>query len=657
LLLQSVPRVLLPVAVFSLLTMPVSAVYTQRVTAVAVPCASAESMNLLMAAWTRDFSNAHPDTPARVTQKGRFSADFADALGHGEVKVAPFARELFPSERTRIAELAGGPPLVIPVATGSRATKGGTHAIVMFVNTRNPIGRLSLTQLQQIFSRDGSIATWGQVGLGGEWTTRKIVVHGMRVRRETGNPPGIVNYLESRLLSGHAWREDAVEHTDEARGPQALEQIVRAVAADEAAIGYSGFSYAVPGVKPLALAETEAGPFFAGTRAEIARRTYPLSRTLYLVTGPAPDAATRAFLRHALSPEGQRAVANDAHEFFPLVPAGTADQELPAYEPQQLEAPRDARYLTPDGAIAIVGYNDMAEMIGTLDALFIAAHPGFRFTPTLRGTRTAPPALANGESAFAPMGAEFSPQELADYRGATGHEPLVVRVAHASLNPRALSGPVAIIVHRNNPLRSLGLADVADIFAGRSTRGLHPVGLGPETALGRFMRVHLLQGGTFAKEFTGFSQSADVVREVAHDPRAIGFTAAVRVDAGVKVLALAPRPAEAPVALTEANVRAGRYPLDRFLMICASQPLEPWIRDYLGLVLSRDGQLAIAGGSLGYLPLNATEAAAERQKLLPARPDVAPPFLLPFPGSVDVQRRARSSQALAFGGSFRKDAL
>src|SRR5712692_8710934 len=173
LLLQPVPRVLLLVtSVCSVLIMSVSAVYSERAAAVAIPCASAESMDGLMAAWTRDFSNAHPDTPARVTRKGRFSADFVDALGRGEVKVAPFARELFPSERTRIAELAGGPPLVIPVATGSRATKGGTHAIVMLVNTRNPIGRLSLTQLQQIFSRDGSIATWGQVGLGGEWTTR-----------------------------------------------------------------------------------------------------------------------------------------------------------------------------------------------------------------------------------------------------------------------------------------------------------------------------------------------------------------------------------------------------------------------------------------------------------------------------------------------------
>jgi phosphate transport system substrate-binding protein len=605
--------------VFSVLTLPISAVQSEPAPAVAVTCASAESMDGLMTAWTRDFSNAHPDTPARVTEKGRFSADFIDALGRGDVKVAPFARELFPSERVRIAELAGGPPLVVPVATGSRATKGGTHAIVVFVNSRNPIARLALTQLQQILSRDGSITTWGQVGLGGDWSSRRVVVHGMRVRRETGNPPGIVNYLESRLLRGQVWREDAIEHADEPGGPQALERIVRAVAADEAAIGYSGFGYAVPDVKPLALAETEAGPFFMGTATEIARRAYPLTRTLYLVTGPAPDAPTCAFLRHAVGPEGQRAVGNDAHEFFPLVPGGAVDPALPPYEPRPVDAPRGVRYMAGDGAITIVGYNDMAQMIGAIDALFTAAHPGFTFEPILRGTRTAPPALASGESAFAPMGAEFSPDEMAMYRGTTGHEPLVVRVAHASLSPDALSGPLAIIVHRDNALVSLGLADLADIFAGRSTRGLHPVGLTSETALGRFMRARVLQGGPFAQEFTGFPQSADVVREVARDSRAIGFTAAVRVDADVRVLALAPRPDETPVALTEVNVRAGRYPLDRFLFICTRQPLEPWLRDYLELVLSRDGQQAIAGGSLGYLPLNAAEAAAERQKL-PPRP-------------------------------------
>ena len=295
------------------------------------------------------------------------------------------------------------------------------------------------------------------------------------------------------------------------------------------------------------------------------------------------------------------------------VPA--VDPALPRYQPQPVAVPRGAGFVTADGAVAVIGYNDMEEMLGALGAKFSSLHPGIRFAFTLKGTRTAPPALAKGESAFAPMGAEFSPQQLADYRAVTGGEPRMFRVAHCSLAPAALSGPLAIIVHRDSPLTSLTLAEVAKIFSGRQPRGLHTYGLAPELALGLFMRERTLGGGDFGAGFQEFPQSRDVVEAVAQDPKAIGFTAAMRAVPGVKVLALAPGPGLPPVELNEENLRAGRYPLDRFLLIYTRQPLEPVAREFLRLVLSREGQEIIARGSLGYLPLNATEAAAERANL------------------------------------------
>lgn len=592
-------------------------------TAAEVPCASAESMDGLMQAWTAGFTALHPDTPARVTLRAKFSADFTEPLARGEVQVAPFARELFAAEQKRFRELAGAALLVVPVATGSRDTKGGTHAIVMFVNEKNPLAHLTMTQLRELWGRDGGITTWGQLGLTGDWAARKISLQGMRVRRETGNPPGIVNYLEARLLAGRAWRGDVHEYSDVPGGAQSLEQIVRAVAADESAIGYSGFAYAVPGVKTLALAEGEAGPFFAGTAEDIARGDYPLTRTLYLCAGPAPDVATRAFLDYVLSAEGQRAISADAQKFFPLSPAAVAsariaaDPGFPAYEPGSVEISSAARYLTLDGAIAVVGYNDMAGMMEALDTRFGALHPGLKFALNLKGTRTGPPALARGESAFAPMGAEFSPEQLAEYRAipGAGPAPVAFRIAHASVGDKALSGPLAIIVHRDNPLTTLTLAELAEIFSGRASRGLHPCGLRPELALGNFLRERLALGENIGVGFKGFRQSAEVVRCVAADPLAIGFAAVNRVTPGVKVLAIASDALAAPVALTADNIRAGRYPLDRFLLIYARQPLDPFVREYLRFVLSREGQGLIAADALGYLPLNAAEAAAERAKL------------------------------------------
>lgn len=313
--------------VLALFTLPAACLPAAEVT-----CASAESMAGLMDAWTRGFTAHYPDTPARVTLRAKFSADACEALRRGDVQVAPFSRELFPAEHDRYVARFGGEPLLVPVATGSRDTKGGTHAIAIFVNAHNPLSRLTHPQLREIFARDGAITTWGQLGLTGDLAGKRIVLHGMTVRRDTGNPPGIVNFLEHVLLAGRAWRSDLHEHADIAGGPQALELIVRAVAGDEAALGYSGFAYAQPGTKTLALGATEAGPFFAGTADDVARRDYPLARTVYLCLGRTPAAATLAFVRHVLGPEGQAAIATDAEKFFPL-PAAACTAALAQLAP------------------------------------------------------------------------------------------------------------------------------------------------------------------------------------------------------------------------------------------------------------------------------------------------------------------------------------
>ena len=296
--------------------------------------------------------------------------------------------------------------------------------------------------------------------------------------------------------------------------------------------------------------------------------------------------------------------------------AAPVDAALPCYEARAVAAPKDARYVTPNGDIAIVGYNDMKEMLTALGARFGELHPGFRFAWDLPGTKAAPAALAAGTSAFAPMGALMTPPQLADYERITHAPPLVFRIAHASLSAKALSGPLAIFVHRDNPLAALTLDELAAIFSrADSARGLRPCGVEAAAALGLFFRERVLGGKDFSAAFAGLPQSAEVVGRVGEDVRAIGFAAACRATPAVKMLALAERAGDAPVAVTDEDLVAGRYPLDRHLLICARAPLEPWLREWLRFVLSRDGQQIIAAGTLGYLPLNARDAAGELAKL------------------------------------------
>jgi len=60
---------------------------------------------------------------------------------------------------------------------------------------------------------------------------------------------------------------------------------------------------------------------------------------------------------------------------------------------------------------------------------------------------------------------------------------------------------------------------------------------------------------------------------------------------------------------------AGRYALDRHLLVFAARPLNPIAREFLRLMLSREGQEAVAASPQGYLPLSAKDAAAERRRL------------------------------------------
>lgn len=344
--------------------------------------------------------------------------------------------------------------------------------------------------------------------------------------------------------------------------------------------------------------------------------------------------AVRPFMRPLFSLAALAALPTAVLAAAPLV-----DPALPHYQPQAADPAAGAPYLRADGAISIVGYNDMKSLLEAVDRLFERAHPGIRFALDLPGTRMAPAALASGRSLLAPMGAEFSEAQLRAYRRSTGRDPLGIRVAHASVSPRALSGPLVIVVNPANPIEGITTEEAARIFSTNGSgddivtwggiggvrewrdRPIAPCGLARETALGEFMLKEKMPGRRFSPSFRAFGQSEDVIRLVAANPAAIGFARANLIGPGVKAIAVAAGPGGPYVAATPPNIVAGRYPFDRFLYIyvrkAADGAIDPLAREYLSLLLSREGQEAVAGTPQGYLPLNSAEVEAERAKLDP----------------------------------------
>jgi phosphate transport system substrate-binding protein len=349
------------------------------------------------------------------------------------------------------------------------------------------------------------------------------------------------------------------------------------------------------------------------------------------------------------------------------------DSHLPEYHPQPVAMPKDHGYIMPDGSIRIVGFDDMAGMVGKWDQEFMRTHPGIKITPILKGNGTAIPSITYDMAAFAPEGGGATLLELLPYEKIYGSKKdpvaaLIIRVAHGSLNPAAKLSPLGIIVNKSNPIKSLTIEQVASMFSTGSGTGdvtgwsqigmggdlagkpIHPAGLyfdayqRPEDPnMGEYMmyrKMGKFPGYVFAPNYEQFLHYDDVVKKVAGDPLAIGIVALNKLNASVREVPIVGYDGHTLTTGTVADLIADRYPYDRDLYIYIRRepgtPFEPLVQEYMRLILSKMGQEAIAQDPKGYLPLSAEDVKVELEKLDRAktwgpRAKQGPMLNFPFP--------------------------
>ncbi|MFG6490008.1 PstS family phosphate ABC transporter substrate-binding protein [Roseateles sp. BYS78W] len=278
----------------------------------------------LVKAWQDGFRQHHPGVSFQTTLKGTEAA-MAGLYG-GIADVVFIGREPYAPEVQAFAEWFGYPPTGFKITSGSFATQHKTFALMVYVHKDNPLAQMSLAQLDAIFGeerRRGArepIRRWGQLGLGGDWADRPIHVYGYNF------DTGMAAFFRLTVLrDSHRWNP-ALKDYDNGRTPtggviNAGTYILDAVARDPAGIGFANVLFENTGVKSLALAETDAGPFIAPTRENAWSRSYPLTRysTMFINREPGRpvDPKMREFVRYILSREGMAAVVEDA-AFLPL---------------------------------------------------------------------------------------------------------------------------------------------------------------------------------------------------------------------------------------------------------------------------------------------------------------------------------------------------
>ena len=280
------------------------------------------------------------------------------------------------------------------------------------------------------------------------------------------------------------------------------------------------------------------------------------------------------------------------------------------------------------GNLSSIGSDTLANLMTLWTEAFKRNYPSVNIQVQAAGSSTAPPALTEGTANFGPMSRAMKDKEIEAFESRFGYKPTAIRVAIDAL---------AVYVNKDNPLDALSIEQVDAAFSvtrrcgGTATldswgalgltgswvdRPIQLYGRNSVSGTYGYFKKEALCSGDFKNSVNEQPGSASVVQAVASSLNGIGYSGIGYITSDVKALALAAS-GEAPVAATPENALLGTYPLSRYLYVYINKkpnaPISPIEREFLRLVLSREGQEIV--GKDGYIPVSAQVAARELAKL------------------------------------------
>ena len=281
------------------------------------------------------------------------------------------------------------------------------------------------------------------------------------------------------------------------------------------------------------------------------------------------------------------------------------------------------------GNISSVGSDTLANLMTLWSEEFKRNYPNVNIQVQAAGSSTAPPALTEGTSNMGPMSRAMKDGEIAAFEKKYGYKPTEIKVALDAL---------AVYVNKDNPIKGLSLAQVDAIFSStrkcgypKPIRRWGDVGMTdswaskPIQLYGRnsvsgtygYFKSKALCKGDFDNSVNEQPGSASVVQSVTGQLNAIGYSGIGYKTSGVRAVALAKKEGEPFIEASDENVLNGSFPLARYLYVyinkAPNQELDPMVREFMKLILSKQGQEVVVKD--GYVPLPAKVTEKELAKL------------------------------------------
>jgi phosphate transport system substrate-binding protein len=284
----------------------------------------------------------------------------------------------------------------------------------------------------------------------------------------------------------------------------------------------------------------------------------------------------------------------------------TVDPNIPPYQP----------ITGISGNLSTVGSDTLANVMTLWGETFNNFYSNVNIQVQAAGSSTAPPALTVGTANLGPMSREMKENEIEDFEDKYGYKPTAFPVAVDAL---------AVMVNKDNPIKGLSIDQIDAIFseslkcgaskeittwsdAGVAAWGAKSIQLyGRNSVSGTYgyFKEHALCKGDFKSNVNEQPGSASVVQSVTTSVNGIGYSGLGYSTSGVKVLPLAKKGSTDYVEANSENALNGTYPLTRYLFVYVNkkpnQPLPLLEREFLKMILSKEGQEVVIKG--GYIPL------------------------------------------------------
>jgi len=261
-----------------------------------------DTLNNLMTLWAEGFKAQYPNVKIEIEGKGSTTAP--PALIEGTAQFGPMSRPMKAKEIDDFEKKYGYKPTPMRVAV---------DALAVYVSKDNPIKCMTLQQVDAIFSKtrkgglDKDIATWGDVGLTGEWAGKPISLYGRN------SASGTYGFFKEHTLSNGDFKDSVKEQPGSST-------VVQGVASDKFGIGYSGIGYKTADVRAVPLAAKAGAKCYEASDENAYSGDYPISRLLYIYVNKNPNQAfdpIRAeFIRFVYSKQGQTGTIKDG--YFPI---------------------------------------------------------------------------------------------------------------------------------------------------------------------------------------------------------------------------------------------------------------------------------------------------------------------------------------------------